>query len=445
MASDLISIARSGTRTARMALDVAAHNIANASTEGYVRRTVRLEEIGSSNGVTAAGKLTLSGVSLGGVIRNADAYRQSEVRRTGADVARANAELEGLKNIEVALEESGLYDGIVGFEASLKRLESDPVDPALRAGVVEAARAMASSFNLADNALKASSEGTLFAAKTDVDQVNTLAAELGRINLKLSRSPVGSGDQASLLDRRDTLLGELSQKVGIHTSIGTDQNVEIRIGDSSGPLLLSGFTSSPFTMTTAADGTLSFAVGGTAVVPGAGSLAGHAQSLDMASVVQGRLDDLAVEISTIFNNSQAGGAALDGTAGSPLFGGTGAADMSLLFQDGRMITTAPAGSPANSRDTSQLAALNAALTSNGVAADMDSLLFDVSAAVSGRTVTRDTLVTIADNAEISFRAQAGVDLDEEAVNLVRFQQAFQASGRVMQVASDTFNSILGIR
>ena len=42
-------------------------------------------------------------------------------------------------------------------------------------------------------------------------------------------------------------------------------------------------------------------------------------------------------------------------------------------------------------------------------------------------------------------AQAGVDLDEEAVNLVRFQQAFQASGRVMQVASDIFDSILGIR
>ena len=46
---------------------------------------------------------------------------------------------------------------------------------------------------------------------------------------------------------------------------------------------------------------------------------------------------------------------------------------------------------------------------------------------------------------VSLQAQAGVDLDAEAVNLVRFQQAFQASGRVMQVASDIFDSILGIR
>ena len=65
--------------------------------------------------------------------------------------------------------------------------------------------------------------------------------------------------------------------------------------------------------------------------------------------------------------------------------------------------------------------------------------------VNGKTVTRDTLASIADNAAIALQSQAGVDLDEEAVNLVRFQQAFQASGRVMQVAGDLFDTILGIR
>ena len=39
----------------------------------------------------------------------------------------------------------------------------------------------------------------------------------------------------------------------------------------------------------------------------------------------------------------------------------------------------------------------------------------------------------------------GVDLDQEAVNLIRYQQAFQASGRVMQVAADIIDTMLGIR
>ena len=37
---------------------------------------------------------------------------------------------------------------------------------------------------------------------------------------------------------------------------------------------------------------------------------------------------------------------------------------------------------------------------------------------------------------------SGVDLDEEAANLVRFQQAYQASSKVIQVAQETFQSIL---
>jgi flagellar hook-associated protein 1 FlgK len=71
-------------------------------------------------------------------------------------------------------------------------------------------------------------------------------------------------------------------------------------------------------------------------------------------------------------------------------------------------------------------------------------MFDISSAVQGRTVTRDALESIANTAKITLQAQAGVSLDNEAANLIRFQQAFQASGRIMQVAQDTFNSILSI-
>ena len=41
-------------------------------------------------------------------------------------------------------------------------------------------------------------------------------------------------------------------------------------------------------------------------------------------------------------------------------------------------------------------------------------------------------------------ARAGVNLDEEAAELLRFQQAYQASAKVMQMASQLFDSILRI-
>lgn len=40
---------------------------------------------------------------------------------------------------------------------------------------------------------------------------------------------------------------------------------------------------------------------------------------------------------------------------------------------------------------------------------------------------------------------SGVNLDEEAANMMKFQQAYMASSRIMQAANDTFNSILALR
>ena len=110
MASDLLSIATSGTKAARLALDVTAQNIANASSEGYVRRSLRLEELASSGGFGRIGDVSLSGVRLGAVVRNADLFRQAEVRRTGADAARGDAEVAGLENIQTAVEQSNVCE-----------------------------------------------------------------------------------------------------------------------------------------------------------------------------------------------------------------------------------------------------------------------------------------------------------------------------------------------
>ena len=40
---------------------------------------------------------------------------------------------------------------------------------------------------------------------------------------------------------------------------------------------------------------------------------------------------------------------------------------------------------------------------------------------------------------------SGVSLDQEAADLVRFQQAYQASARIMSTANQLFDAILQIR
>ena len=453
MASDLLSIGRSGAQAARIALDVTAQNIANASSDGYVRRSARLQEVSSSGGIGSIGDVSLSGVRLEGVVRNADLFRQAEVRRTGADAARADAEVAGLENVQAAVEQSNVYNAMVGFEGSLQQLVGDPTSASLRANVIEAARTMVGTFNIAATALDSVGTGLRFEATDGVTQVNTLSGELARVNLRLARAADASSDQTALLDQRDSLLQQLSAFTDVATTINADSTVELRIGGAGGPLMVQGGSAGTLAMTTAGDGTITFAVSGLTAAPApaaltGGALAGKAQALVKLADVHARLDGLADTMAGAVNAAQAAGITPANAAGQPLFAGGPpftAASLALSLTDGAGIATAPAGAGANSRDAGNLNALRTALGNADPVGGMDALLFDVSGTVQGRTVTRDALRTIANGAQVSLQAQAGVDLDQEAVNLVRFQQAFQASGKVMQTAKDIFDTLLAIR
>ncbi len=444
MASDLLTIAASGAAAARGALNVTAQNIANASTEGYVRRTATMQEVSSSGGPFRANDMSLSGVRIGGIDRNVDPFRQAEVRRTNSDITRASTELGGLQNIESAVENAGIYDAIVEFEASLQQLQSNPTDSSLRAATMASAETLANKFNIAANSLDSVGEGLRFDAAATVDDANIFGRELARVNLQLARAGQGSSDRATLLDQRDNLLERLSGVANISTSFGPDGAATVTIGNGGGTPFVTGGNAATLAMTTAADGTIGFTQDGAALTLSGGALSGGALALQQVADMRGRLDTMADNIAGAINAAQANGTALDGTAGQPLFTGSGAAGMAMATMDGTAIATAPAGSTAGSRDASNLIALRQTLESGGAASGMNALIFDISSQVAGRQITADALGAIATSARISLEQQSGVDLDTEATNLIRFQQAFQASGRAMQVATDIFDTMIGI-
>ncbi|MCH2486703.1 MAG: flagellar hook-associated protein FlgK [Erythrobacter sp.] len=443
MASDLLSIAVSGARAARGALDVTAQNIANASSDGYTRRSLRLEEVSAAGGVGRVGDISLSGARIAEIRRNADPFLQGEVRRTGGDLARADVELKGLRNMESALEQSGVYDAMVEFEASLQQLAGDPVDPARRAAVLGEAETLASKFNITATGFDAVRDGLQFDAEAEVSEANILGQELARINLRMNRAGPGTSDRATLLDQRDLMLEKLSGLTSISTSFAPDGTVAVSLGNPARSFVQGG-ASGTLTFARQADGVMAFAVDGQAMEPTSGSLGGANLALTDLAAARSRLDALANDFAITLNNAQANGAALNGSPGQPLFSGNTAGTLRVELQSGAGLATAPAGSPAGSRDPGNLDALRQALKNPDQIQSMSGLLFDLSSKVAGRTVTQSALETIATTARISLEQQSGVDLDTEAANLIRFQQAFQASGRAMQTASDIFDTLLGI-
>jgi len=102
----------------------------------------------------------------------------------------------------------------------------------------------------------------------------------------------------------------------------------------------------------------------------------------------------------------------------------------------------------DSRNAVLLGALQTAKTMIGKGASYQSayaqLVADVGAMTREMEVTSTSQQKVLEQAQTVQQSTSGVNLDEEASNLIRYQQAYQASGKVMEVASKLFDQILAI-
>ena len=448
MASSLLSIAASGAHAMQAALDVTAQNIANASTAGYVRRSANLQESSSPNPSGQLGIPQQNGVLVNGVTRNADATLQAEVRRTGSDATRADTLVTGLTDVDNAVENSNVYSSITTYETSLTKLSANPTDTSLRANVLASATSMSQSFNVASSSLSSTMTDLQFNASSGVAQVNTLATNLASLNQQISSDSDPADNGATLLDQRDQILQQMSQYGNITTNIASNGTVQVSLGGTGGTggqTLVSAGTATPLAMTTATNGTVSFTLGGSALTLSGGSLAGQQQALAAGATAQTSLDTIANSMMTAANTAQTSGVDLTGTAGVAMFSGTGAANRAVSMTQAAQVVTAGAGQPANSQDTTALGALQATLNAGtGPAAQMNQLYFNTSSAVASNTTTQNALDAISSSAQTQLANQSGVNLDTEAANLVQYQQAYQASGKVMQVAETLFAQLIAL-
>ncbi len=452
MPSSLISIGRSGAAAARASIELTAQNIANASNPDYVRRSIQLNEFVGVSRTDFQQTSAFGGVQIGGIQRPSSELIQRRARDSGSDLSRAEAELTGLRDAETALEQSGLYRGLVDFEAALTVLESDPTDPALRSGAIESARQLTETFQFAEFSLSNARGLVEGEINVGVEELNGAAEELARINLELVNSREGTAGRAALLDARDAALRDISEEFGIITEFDEFGGARVRIAGNPAPagqagiLLVDGSTANTLAATIDPAGTASFTLNGSTFAPISGAMAGRTSALSDISTRRSELDAIASQTITQANSAQAAGSALDGTAGQPMFTGSDAATITLALTSGDQLALAPLGAPAGSRDTANLSNLVAAFgADDGPIVRTDQLLLSLSSRIAGIDTTREGLTIINEAAQAELLTETGVDLDTEAANLIRLQQAFEANSRVIQVASDLFDTILGLR
>ncbi|MDA8129707.1 MAG: flagellar hook-associated protein FlgK [Betaproteobacteria bacterium] len=127
----------------------------------------------------------------------------------------------------------------------------------------------------------------------------------------------------------------------------------------------------------------------------------------------------------------------------------GASGIGVAIGDPALLAAAePGGGVGDGRNALALGALQTANTLGNGTTSFQGAYAQFVGEIGNKTreleVTSSAAGNLLSQATQSVQSASGVNLDEEAANLLRYQQAYQAAGKVMQIASQLFDVLLSI-
>lgn len=209
--SRILSSANSGMRAAQAGLDVVSRNVANASTEGYTRKKIEIE-----NRIVG---LEGAGVSIGDVQRSVDKSLQKEIWLGTSTREALRTKEEFLGRLELGFgtpgDDTSIASLLGGIGNAFRTLVSQPDSSTQQQTVLARARAYARSANDLSNTiqnLRLDAERTI---KDVVDTVNRIVGQISEMNDLIVQARGLGQSTADLEDKRDGALKELAKNINV--------------------------------------------------------------------------------------------------------------------------------------------------------------------------------------------------------------------------------------
>jgi len=469
-----LNTAYTGLIAARAGLDVVGQNIANVNTEGYTRQRVTTSSTNAAAraGLVAWGATPGTGVSVDGISRLGSATLDAKVRATAAIAGYTAVRANALGSVENSLKEpgvNGLSHQLQEFWAAWQEL-SNGTDASASAGLLlgEAGQ-LTGQINSGYRAVTDEWAAVRGSADALVTEVNGAAAQVGELNGIIRQTLASGGSANELIDKRDALTATISAITGASVRAQADGTVDVLV---AGNALVSGTdvqtlaVTGPATMPTAPDATNAVRVVWThrpeTVGIDGGELAGALSLLGPADAAGtgGALAQAAASYNTFaeyladtVNGIHQTGVTSEGKAGGKFFEyaiGNAAASLKVVPQNAVEIAAGATGAgSAHGANADKIAQLGTKF-----AVDKDGLPVDSPNAVWSAFVTKlgvDTGIELAQASSANLSATAAVtlqlsnssvDIDEENVNLLTFQHAYQGAARVMTAVDEMLDTLI---
>ena len=449
----------------RRGLDVTGQNIANANTEGYTRQRVRLAANagGLNPGVYSTVDAAGNGVRVAGVERGRSQYLEERGRTEHGNAAYLTNQTAAYSSIEDVFAEpsdTALQARMHDMWDAWNDVANNWQDPSTRSALIEQATTVTTTLNDAHASLSNQFTANSNEASTYVDQINTLAGTVAKMNNQIVVSKQAGLEPNELEDQRDNAIMQLSELAGATTVEQPNGAMNVYIGNGpivsefnarsvqmAGPTTLDGI--SPTTQVS-----LQWTDTGTTAAAG-GTMGSMIDSMNtIIPGISNQIDGVAQKLADTVNDVHRTGYSSDGTTGLDFF--TGDANGVVTAKNIKVAVTDPAevafssGNPISADPT-------VAGTINHDIADQ---LTDIGAAGSGPDQTYQQMIgqlgvaaqasgrrsdiqnSVRDQVDTDRGAEAGVNLDEEMTNLLTYQRGYEAASRVLTTIDSMLDQLI---
>lgn len=471
----------------QMALDVTGHNISNASTEGYTRQVANLTPPQPYPIWNFGREVTLgAGVDLATVTRARDAFVDLQYRNQSSLQAYWTNRQDGLQKVQGAMNEpstNSIHGDMDAFWASFGVLANNPENAGARAVVLQRSTALVEGFHQVVSQLTGLTQSFQDAAKVSLDQVNVIAKQISNLNGQIYAAEVNKDNPNDLRDQRDHLVDQLSGYFKVTVTESKDpnftdravNNYSVSIGTHilvnetvTNSIQAPDFTTSPPTLNWN---------DGSPVQPGdgtngnVGSVKSSFDMLSYLSTLKGKYDNLAKGIADAVNSIHQQGYDLSGNPGLPYFTYTAGnvaatldlnatlkANPNLLAASGTAPSVPGTNTAADGANALKLTVLKDGFSGIAVGtAPFNTPTFTQASSfsdyygavvagvgVDGQEANRMVSSTgvLVNHIVNQRQSLSGVSLDEEMINLVRFQKSYSAAARMVTIMDDMLDTIV---
>ncbi|MEM9131569.1 MAG: flagellar hook-associated protein FlgK [Actinomycetota bacterium] len=453
-----LNIAKSGLDAHAKRLSVIGDNIANIDTEGYTRRRVDLEPIGTEKaGVYSGSTAQHGGVSSEEVSRLRNELLSNHARTQAGVAADRGQTVETLQELEQVLgglDDNGLRTRLTEFFNSFDDLANAPEDPAMRSVVLQRAESVANGFTQTAGDVDDLQGRMTTGLQDQVRALNELASEVAELNGQIMTAIGADSSPNALLDRRDLKVDQMAKLADIQVIESAHGQIIVSL---DGRHLVNGDSA----MTVAAELQTHAALGalgyqyytvvdsqGREMTIGNGELAATIRSItQLVPDARTELDNLRDDLITQVNALHTAGTGLDGSTGLNMFEAHPTATSGGLIVSadvaGQPEKIAAAAAGAGDLDAGNADALaELADSTTGPVAAYIAMVTDLAATVNtaeGAAGAADAASALADNLAL---AAGGVSLDQELTDLISAQRAYEASARMMTAIDEMLQTLI---